>query len=277
MAPYGNVIVCSLNIPMSTRHGDAETDMTTTRPAGTILQQAREERGLSLQDVATATKISVNNLQAIETADYERLPADTYIRGFIRMYAGFLDLEGAELAERFLQERGDRHTASDRGRFFGNSSLASKKFAEPSRLSPAASALILLALILLVVGIFCLFTGWNPLSYFVKQARSTPTATALAYHPADPQTSAIVTNKALILEAHFLKDTEVMLQLDGETTLRETYAKESRANWEANSFIHIEFAEPQSAKLRVNGQPLGFPTSRNGQYKLNLSAPPSAS
>ncbi|MGI6639500.1 MAG: helix-turn-helix domain-containing protein [Desulfobulbus sp.] len=251
--------------------------MTTTRPAGAILQQAREERGLSLQDVVTATKISVNNLQAIETADYERLPADLYIRGFIRMYAEFLGLEGRELAERFLQERGDSHTASNLGHFLGNGSLTPKKFAEPTRLSPAASALILLTIILLVVGMFCLFTGWNPLSYFVKQARSIPASTALAYHPADPQTSAIVTNKALVLEAHFLKDTEVMLQLDGETILRETYAKESRVNWEANSFIHIEFAEPQSAKLRVNGQPLGFPTPRNGQYKLNLSAPPAAS
>lgn len=263
---------------MTTALTDAEVQHAAPPPStGATLQMAREKKRLSLQDVADATRISLSNLQAIEGADYDRLPADTYTRGFVRIYAEHIGLDGLELAERFLQERGHSHKTSRDTNFINSRLLHARKFAEPTRLTPVASALILLAFIVLVVSMFCLYTGWNPFSYFVHKARSIPASSALAYHPAHPQTSAATTTKALYLEVHFLKDTEVILQLDGNSVSRETFVKESKVNWEANSSIRIEFAEPYSAELRVNGQPLGFPTQANGQYKLSLRAAPSTS
>ena len=263
---------------MTTGHSDVDAEHASpSRTTGALLQQTREQQGLSLEDVGNATRVSLPNLQAIEAADYQRLPSDTYARGFVRLYAQFLGLDGAELADRFFQERGEEHRPGQHGSDLDGSSLTPKKLAEPTRLTPAANALIILALIVLAVSIFCVYTGWNPFSYFVSQARNIPVSTAMAYHPAHPETSADATTKAINLEARFLKDTEVVLQLDDNTVLRETYAKESKVNWEANSVIRIEFAEPHSAELRVNGQPMGFPVQSNGQYKLSLRAAPSAS
>ena len=263
---------------MTTSHNDADAENAVLPgTAGVLLRQKREQKGLSLRDVCEATRISLVNLQAIESADYTSLPADAYTRGFIRMYAEFLGLNGPELVDSFFRERGSQHTTGPRASYLDNGSLASKKFAESTRLSPAANALFLLAAIILAVTIFCLYTGWNPFSYFVNQARNIPASNALAYHPAHPETSVEANTKAINLEARFLKDTEVVLQLDDHTLLKETYAKESKANWEANSIIRIEFAEPHSAELRVNGQPLGFPPRSNGQYKLSLRASPSPS
>ncbi len=262
----------------SASHSDAVADKAALPAAtGALLRQKREQKGLTLQEVCEATRVSLVNLQAIEAADYAALPADTYTRGFIRIYADFLGLNGSEITGSFFQERGGYQGARPRVNYLGSGSLASKKFAESTRLSPAANALFLLAAIILAVSIFCLYTGWNPFSYFVNQARSIPAGTGLAYHPAHPETSADATTKAINLEARFLKDTEVVLQLDDHTILKETYAKESKANWEANTIIRIEFAEPYSAELRVNGQPLGFPPRSNGQYKLSLKATPSPS
>ena len=263
---------------MTTGHNNADAEnMPQPNAAAALLQQEREQKGLSLREVSDATRISLGNLQAIESADYANLPADTYTRGFIRMYAGFLGLKSAELTETFFRERGNSHATGRRSSYLDNGSLASKKFAESPRLSPAVNALFLLAAFILAVTLFCLYTGWNPFSYFVNQARNVPARNALAYHPAHPETSVEATTKAINLEARFLKDTEVVLQLDDHTILKETYAKESKANWEANSIIRIEFAEPHSAELRVNGQPLGFPARSNGQYKLSLRVPPSPS
>ena len=98
-----------------------------------------------------------------------------------------------------------------------------------------------------------------------------------SYHPAHPGTSVAATAKAINLEAHFLKDTEVVLQLDNGNEVRAIYTRASTANWEADASLSIEFAEPSSAVLRLNGQPLGFPLSKNGHYKIRLRVAPAAS
>lgn len=53
----------------------------------TNLKAAREARGLSLQDVFNATRISRINLSALENYDFDRLPPPVYTRNFIRKYA----------------------------------------------------------------------------------------------------------------------------------------------------------------------------------------------
>ncbi len=265
---------------MNTTDSDAVADSmalsaSTDPSAGATLRQARESKNLSLRDVWNATSIAMVNLEAIEESDFKRLPADTYTRGFIRIYAEFLGLNGSELAERFIQERGPSTNNLHGNNYLERGWLSTRKFAEPIRVSPAVNALVLLVIIVALLGLFCLLTGWNPFASFFRQGNTS--TVALAYHPANPQTSVVSSAKAINLEAHFLKDTEVLLQLDDNTVLRETYAKASTASWEANSSIYIEFVQPQSAKLRVNGQPLGFPPGHNGQYKLSLRASPSAS
>jgi len=57
------------------------------------LRQAREAQGLSLRNMADATKIRTDHLDALERADYEPFPAPVYIRGSVRTYAGFLKLD----------------------------------------------------------------------------------------------------------------------------------------------------------------------------------------
>jgi len=59
---------------------------------GTILRLKREEKGLTLEQVFQAIKIRSNYLQAIENDDFDQLPSRAQARGFIRLYANFLDL-----------------------------------------------------------------------------------------------------------------------------------------------------------------------------------------
>lgn len=64
---------------------------------GIQLRNAREERKISLAEVAQATKIRVNYLQAIESGALDRLPSEAHARGFIRAYAGYLKLDAQPL------------------------------------------------------------------------------------------------------------------------------------------------------------------------------------
>ena len=54
---------------------------------GTQLKEAREGKGLSLQQVAASTKISVSVLEALERGDFPRLPGGIFSRAFVRSYA----------------------------------------------------------------------------------------------------------------------------------------------------------------------------------------------
>jgi cytoskeleton protein RodZ len=62
---------------------------------GTMLRMAREARGMSIPEVATALKMSPRQIEAMEGEDFSRLSGATYIRGFIRNYARLLRIDAA--------------------------------------------------------------------------------------------------------------------------------------------------------------------------------------
>ena len=66
---------------------------------GKILQAAREERGLTLDQVAGATHIRLRYLQAMEAGDFEALPSRLQVKGFLRSYASYLGLNEKDLLE----------------------------------------------------------------------------------------------------------------------------------------------------------------------------------
>jgi cytoskeletal protein RodZ len=63
---------------------------------GQTLRQAREQRGQSLDALAAATRIPSPVLDALERDDFGQLPADVYVRGFVRSYCRAVGLPEAE-------------------------------------------------------------------------------------------------------------------------------------------------------------------------------------
>jgi cytoskeletal protein RodZ len=64
-----------------------------------VLRQTREEKGLSIEQVAKDTLIQRRLLQAIESVDLDQLPEMVYVRGFVKRYADVLGLDGQKLTE----------------------------------------------------------------------------------------------------------------------------------------------------------------------------------
>ena len=60
---------------------------------GLILRQARERRGLSIEEVADRLKLMPRIVRALEQADVEALPQAAYARGFVKAYGNLLELE----------------------------------------------------------------------------------------------------------------------------------------------------------------------------------------
>src|SRR5918998_710368 len=75
---------------------------------GPVLEQARKERGLTLDDVEQATKIRKRYLAGLEREDYGVLPDAVYAQGFLKTYANYLGLDGEELSRELKDRRKPR-------------------------------------------------------------------------------------------------------------------------------------------------------------------------
>jgi cytoskeletal protein RodZ len=62
-----------------------------------IAAAKRRESGISLDQIATATKISIRSLKAIEDGDFRKLPGGIYNTSYIRQYARAIDVDEREL------------------------------------------------------------------------------------------------------------------------------------------------------------------------------------
>ena len=73
---------------------------------GHSLREARERQGLGYPEIELATKVRAKYIRALEEEDFDSLPGDAYVRGFLRAYADYLGLDGEiyvdEYASRFI-------------------------------------------------------------------------------------------------------------------------------------------------------------------------------
>jgi cytoskeletal protein RodZ len=87
---------------------------------GAKLRDARERRGVSLRQIANATKISVAALEALERNDISRLPGGIFSRAFVRSYAIEVGLDPEATIQEFIAQFPNDsvtagHPSSDRG------------------------------------------------------------------------------------------------------------------------------------------------------------------
>ncbi|HEX3677915.1 MAG TPA: helix-turn-helix domain-containing protein [Sphingomicrobium sp.] len=121
-----------------------ETDVPTV---GDRLKAAREEKGLSLEDIAAQTRIPQRHLESIEVADWDKLPAPTYTVGFAKSYASAVGLDRTEIGYQLREEMG--------GQRFASSQAEVIEAADPARTMPkwlVISAVVAVILIVIIMS-----------------------------------------------------------------------------------------------------------------------------
>lgn len=118
---------------------------------GDKLRKARLARNLSLSDVAQATRIPADKVEAIEVDDYSQFPSMAYARGFLVLYGRFLAVDVSEQAtllegHNALHARDYQYLDNIPAPPLSDDSLA------PRERSPSIVPLIVFLVILTVVG-----------------------------------------------------------------------------------------------------------------------------
>lgn len=121
---------------------------------GEKLTKFRSEARLTIADMAKATKIQAKYIEFLERGQYEKLPADVYVRGYLRSYARYLNIDESMLVRLYDQERNitsNIHPEIPKRNIFAS---------DPDRtytLSPRAVVLGTIAVIVLSVAIYLWF------------------------------------------------------------------------------------------------------------------------
>ena len=123
---------------------DGPDDRFSPQSVGDRLRQAREAGGLSLDQVASQTRIPIRHLQHIEREEWDALPAVTYCVGFVRAYANTVGLDGAELSREVRDRLGGLRTQAPATEYY--------EPADPARVPPRTLAIVaaLIAAVLIV-------------------------------------------------------------------------------------------------------------------------------
>jgi cytoskeletal protein RodZ len=148
---------------------------------GERLRAAREEKGLSLEDIAAQTRIPQRHLESIENADWDKLPAPTYTVGFAKSYAAAVGLDRSDIGDQLREEMG--------GQRFASSQAEVIEAADPARTMPkwlVLSAVIAVILLIVVMSLLNRRSLEQP-----GAPEPAPTAAVVpANKPAQPQATA---------------------------------------------------------------------------------------
>ena len=79
---------------------------------GEELRRERVRRNLTFKDVEQVLHIKTTYLEAIEDGNYDIIPGQVYVEGFIRNYGNYLDLDGDRLVKAYQSQVGDIDTFS---------------------------------------------------------------------------------------------------------------------------------------------------------------------
>ena len=75
---------------------------------GSELREAREQRGISLREIAERTNIRLPVLRAIENDDFRALPGSVIMRGFLKLYAREVGLDPDDIGRRYTAQSSSR-------------------------------------------------------------------------------------------------------------------------------------------------------------------------
>jgi cytoskeletal protein RodZ len=253
---------------------------------GESLRDTRKKNGLSLNDAWEATRISKPVLKAMETDDYDSMPAVAFCRGFYVIYADFLKIDSKIILARYLKNRGLPPTQSkDQREPPISKSGKFSSYAEPSSISPRTSTtMFALTCFTVIVGI-CWYLNWNPITYISTKLLATQNLSL-------PPTPEVVTEKAVEIPATTVKDPvpeeetatispyhlEITFHNAGTLSVTQDngfhidkqYENGQTLEWDAEESILLDMPEEIEASILLNGTELLLPASVDGRRLLSL-------
>ncbi len=217
---------------------------------GSELKAARLKKGASLEIVSQQTRIPRKFLEALEGNRFDELPGPAYLRGFLKNYCDYLDLDFESLWNRLQHPEQAPAPAQA-------SPAPQQRHFEKSEINSIEALLALICAGALTLAIILL------LAHSKKEALTLalPAPPALLKPLHEP-----IAARALI---EFRSQSWVSIALDGRLVFEGNVPRNARQQWIAKNSIALRTPSPAALKLTLNGVPasLGKPNEA-GEYRI---------
>jgi cytoskeleton protein RodZ len=142
---------------------ESETPLPET--LGNLLKRTRTKQKKSLEDANEATRIHLVSLQALENDDFDALPAEVFVRGFIKIYAGYLGLDPEDTIRHYTSQTASEQqdlTAPPSPRDVMTGEALAESSAFFRKHSKVIAITLLLAILVIFYGLGVIFKSSDP-------------------------------------------------------------------------------------------------------------------
>jgi cytoskeletal protein RodZ len=229
-------------------------------PFGEHLRREREMRGVSLDEISAATRISTRFLEALEREQWEHLPGGAFNRGFIRSVARFLGIDEDALVAEYAFERQDVDAAR---------APAAQSAQIPRDWRPVAISVIVVVL-LVASSLFAYHRYGGRIAARVRARLAHGTVTSMvasASHPSTAANSPLTKESAglaqpaaaaspLALTIHANKPVELTVVTDGKTAFAGRLQANDVREFQAQNTFDVSSSNAAALALSLNGRAL---------------------
>ncbi|MFL5926128.1 MAG: helix-turn-helix domain-containing protein [Gaiellaceae bacterium] len=211
---------------------------------GNSLREARVRRGLDFNQAELATKIRGKYLRALEDEQFEMLPAQTYVKGFLRTYAEYLGLDG----QLYVDEYNSRFVSDDH-----NEARARRSPVRPQRRNRRIETnVVLVALATIVILTVIVISAW-------KASGGGNVPAVKATRPTTPRPKSV---PPLFLVTALRGTTHLTARRNnarGSVAFDGTIAKGDAARAIRGHRLWVQIDTPENLRIRVRGKLVHVP------------------
>jgi cytoskeletal protein RodZ len=236
---------------------------------GRYLQAIRIGRDIRLEQVAEETRIAISTLEAIENEDFNRLPPDVFLKGFLRAYAKVIGADPDEAVRRY----------EARCKLLQNGAAVDQ---EPQGIRSGLQGRLWVALILLAGLVAATLLGYQ--YWGQNREEVSPTAPALSADSAVRQPTAaappppseavkrpqIPATPKYVLTVSAQEDSWIKVSIDQGTPLEHALKAGGQIKLEAQNGFNLLIGNAGGVRLSLDGKPVQVPGKRGEVINLHL-------
>ena len=234
---------------------------------GEKLRQAREERGMTISEIAEQTRISALYIESIEADDYRILPGGIFNKGFVKSFAKTVGVDEQEALEDYAQLiAGQGSQVIDEPKTYRSQVLTDDRNTS-SNLPTIIIAVVILGL--MTAGVLAL----------VRYIQQTPTQTAananvnsetnanlssnIALANANPATQSAVSMNDLKIEVAALKSSVSLVSTVDGTRDNALITPDKPKLFEPRESLRLSYSKSksQNVRLTINGKQITLPSA----------------
>ncbi|MFA6029497.1 MAG: helix-turn-helix domain-containing protein [Elusimicrobiota bacterium] len=231
---------------------------------GAVLRKKRQLRGLTHETVHQHTRVPKRLIEALENNDTHAFAAPVYLRGFLKCYCEYLELDFEPLWAELSGQTAQPAPAPVRREKADTPKPAAKDKDSSSRMTLPLSDPTLIP-VLLIVGLFAA----GGVLWLVTRGREAAAPAANLPPPPPAAVAPVLPPVDMTLRVVSRKETWIRLAVDGALRFEGRLPASARPEWKGKKAFALRAAEPKDLRVLLDGatvQLTSFPKDSDGSY-----------